>query len=380
MRDNWIVCVLVFLAAIVSAACLLLSCSDENIVDSRSDAPVGVAVIKIVIPQEKSTGTNTLNPTTKAIISFYDSSDKLLSTKNFPVTDGKITGSISVKAGSDYHVELLCYDTSDSLTHNGTADNVTITAGKQTVITITLTPAAPGIPVACCSNSLIVSGTEYSLSWSEVSRAKSYSVEESDEPSFADPVEKTIVGTSESFTKISDERMTWYYRVCANNAQGSGAWSNVVHVTVEPVQTHTLSMIVDPPGAGTTDPISGTHRYVHGAGVTITAYSAEGYRFTGWNGPVADADSATTTIEITADTTVTATFEAIPPEQYTLTMAVNEAGWGTTAPSSGTHTYDEDTVVDIAATAAEGYRFAGWTGDVADESSDGDNGDDDEQT
>ena len=67
--------------------------------------------------------------------------------------------------------------------------------------------------------------------------------------------------------------------------------------------------------------------------------------------------------------TVTAVFEAIPPEQYTLTMSVNEAGWGTIAPSSGTHTYDEDTVVTIAATAAEGYRFTGWTGDVADESS-----------
>ena len=72
---------------------------------------------------------------------------------------------------------------------------------------------------------------------------------------------------------------------------------------------------------------------------------------------------------MTKDMTVTATFEAIPPEQYTLTMAVNEAGWGTTAPSSGTHTYDEDTVVNIAATAARGVSFTGWTGDVADAAS-----------
>jgi LruC domain-containing protein/uncharacterized repeat protein (TIGR02543 family) len=53
---------------------------------------------------------------------------------------------------------------------------------------------------------------------------------------------------------------------------------------------------------------------------------------------------------------------------YELIMQVSPEGGGTTTPSVGgsPHTYDEGTVVNISATAAEGYDFVNWTGDVAD--------------
>lgn len=51
--------------------------------------------------------------------------------------------------------------------------------------------------------------------------------------------------------------------------------------------------------------------------------------------------------------------------QYTLTMAANPVGGGTTTPSVGSYNYDANTIVSITATPASGYRFVNWTGDVA---------------
>ena len=57
---------------------------------------------------------------------------------------------------------------------------------------------------------------------------------------------------------------------------------------------------------------------------------------------------------------------------YTLTMVVNPVGTGTTTPSVGgsPHTYPENEVVALTATADSGYQFVNWTGDVDDPNSD----------
>jgi hypothetical protein len=78
-----------------------------------------------------------------------------------------------------------------------------------------------------------------------------------------------------------------------------------------------------------------------------------GYRFDRWIGDVqnvADIYSASTTITMLADATVTATFV----QQFSLSVAGG----------SGTGTYDTGTVVAIAADIPAGYRFDRWTGDV----------------
>jgi len=51
---------------------------------------------------------------------------------------------------------------------------------------------------------------------------------------------------------------------------------------------------------------------------------------------------------------------------HVLTMAVNQAEWGTTDPSVGDHIFYEITLVNITALPDSGYRFINWTGDVAD--------------
>ena len=53
------------------------------------------------------------------------------------------------------------------------------------------------------------------------------------------------------------------------------------------------------------------------------------------------------------------------PEQYTLTMEVNQVDWGIVSPDVGSHRYGENLTVTITATPAQDYRFVYWTGDVA---------------
>ena len=50
-------------------------------------------------------------------------------------------------------------------------------------------------------------------------------------------------------------------------------------------------------------------------------------------------------------------------EPYTLTIA-STAGGSVTTPGEGTFTYDEGTVVNLVATADDGYGFQAWIGDT----------------
>jgi len=51
---------------------------------------------------------------------------------------------------------------------------------------------------------------------------------------------------------------------------------------------------------------------------------------------------------------------------YTLTMAVDPVDGGTTSPPTGPNLYEEQSVINLTATPAEGYKFDHWTGNVAD--------------
>ncbi len=129
--------------------------------------------------------------------------------------------------------------------------------------------------------------------------------------------------------------------------------SNIVHLT----------MAVDPANSGTTTPEIGVTLAEPGKAVAIKAAPAAGYVFSRWEGTAAasvgDANSAETTVTLSADATVTAKFAAAQP--VTLTMAAAPDGYGTTAPAPGPHNVQAGIPVQITATAAEGYSFDKWT-------------------
>jgi len=126
----------------------------------------------------------------------------------------------------------------------------------------------------------------------------------------------------------------------------------------------TLTMAVN--GSGSTTPAVGTHQYAENEVINITATAASGWQFDGWTDNVANSGSASTAVTMDVDKTVTANFSEIPPEIVTVTLTMTVNGSGSTTPVVGTHEYHEGDVVDIIATAASGWEFDGWTGDVAD--------------
>ena len=100
--------------------------------------------------------------------------------------------------------------------------------------------------------------------------------------------------------------------------------------------------------------VSGGGTYDAGSAVTITATPFSGYRFVQWNDGNTDASR---TIIVNADATYTATFEANPIQQYTITVRANNDSWGTV---SGGGTYDAGVQITISATPFSGYQFMQW--------------------
>jgi hypothetical protein len=115
-------------------------------------------------------------------------------------------------------------------------------------------------------------------------------------------------------------------------------------------------------GGSVIEPGEGVFTYDEGTVVDLIATPGEGYRFVEWFGDVgtiADIHTATTTITMNGDYSITAIFY----KQYDLTTS-SIGGGSVIEPGEGVFTYDEGTVVDLIATPGEGYLFAEWTGDV----------------
>jgi len=148
---------------------------------------------------------------------------------------------------------------------------------------------------------------------------------------------------------------------------GDGENKNVAHAfDLIPPVTHDLTVDVVPDGAGTTNPPEGINAIMEGRTVEVTATANVGYAFDYWEGDVENTSSSTTTITMDAPKSITAHFTTIDP--FTLTTSVNPSGAGTVSPS-GSNDYNPGTVVALSATAASGFMFANWTGDVANASS-----------
>ena len=106
---------------------------------------------------------------------------------------------------------------------------------------------------------------------------------------------------------------------------------------------------------GTGGSVSGTDVFNYGTVAGITATPNTGYSFTSWTGDgIADLNASNTTVLITQDRNITATFTV---NQHTLT-----ASGGSGGSVSGTGTFDWNSSAGITATSNTGYSFSGWVG------------------
>lgn len=158
----------------------------------------------------------------------------------------------------------------------------------------------------------------------------------------------------------------------SGDATGTG---NTINVTMDANKTvtalftaaqYSLVTSASPSGAGT---VTGAGTYAYGATAAISAAATDGYVFDHFQSSASSPASPTspsTTITMTADTTVIAVFRSTAPTTYTLT--VSTSGSGTTSPS-GTTTYNANDVATVTATPAANNAFNGFIGDVTSSSS-----------
>lgn len=201
-------------------------------------------------------------------------------------------------------------------------------------------------------------------------------------------------GNTIQFTFLEDSA-SFTYRVKAPNVAATTTYTfhgvvmdedrneypiedNDITVTVGGPVTYILTM-----RGGSTTPSWGNHMYDAGDIVNISVTAGPGWRFDHWSSNVADPYSASTTVTMDSDKTVTAYFspkgEANFFPIYTLKVAyqpsqggsvtLSPTGWiiGVHEPSEGVtrSTYDADTSVELTATPSEGYVFSCWGGDLS---------------
>ncbi len=92
--------------------------------------------------------------------------------------------------------------------------------------------------------------------------------------------------------------------------------------------------------------------------VTFTAQAASGYRLGWWGGEVSSTINPII-LMINGDKNITVVFI----KTFALTVTIDPTGGGTVSPGSGN--YDEGSRLTLTATAAAGYRFDHWGGDVS---------------
>ena len=131
--------------------------------------------------------------------------------------------------------------------------------------------------------------------------------------------------------------------------------------TVRAVYTQGYVLTINKQGEGTTSPAVGTHPYTQGEVVQICATPAAGWTFDHWDGDVANPGSACTTVTMDSSKLVTAVFVQIG----SVNLTINKQGEGTTDPAVGVYAYSQGAVVPVCATAADGWVFDHWNGDVA---------------
>ena len=135
---------------------------------------------------------------------------------------------------------------------------------------------------------------------------------------------------------------------------------SIVRMNIETIEVYELTTNVEPSGSGSVglDPSVGT--YDEGTDVTVTANPASGYEFDHWSGD-ATGTSATTTVTMDSDKSVTAHFTSI---EYNLAISVSPSGGGSVDLDPPGGTYDAGTSVGLTATASPEYNFSQWSGDA----------------
>jgi len=158
------------------------------------------------------------------------------------------------------------------------------------------------------------------------------------------------------------------YGVYTDSAGRTVVWATVDHFSIfaaGEVNAYTLDTSASPEAGGSVTTAPSLSVYSEGMTVSLTATPASGYEFLGWSGDVAQADAGDPQLTVTMDAarSLVAEFGEVQ-YYYSLALTIDGENGGTVTVSPDQDEYLEGTVVTLTAVPANGYEFAGWSGDV----------------
>ena len=188
-------------------------------------------------------------------------------------------------------------------------------------------------------------------------------------------VKETPVDSSDDNSSVTMIQLTaeaadgWHFKNWDGDLSGS---ENPTTITVDqnktvtavfeetPVEQFTLTVQTEGQGSVTKSPDQGT--YTDGTQVTLTANPASGWSFKQWQGDLSGSTNPAT-ITVDKDKSITAVFEEIPPEEFSL--SVQTTGQGSVTKNPDQSTYTDGTQVTLTANPASGWSFKQWQGDLS---------------
>jgi hypothetical protein len=180
---------------------------------------------------------------------------------------------------------------------------------------------------------------------------------------------QTSFSSGETVTLTAEASTGYKFKNWSGDATGTAATvtltmtaNKTVSAVFEQVSITQYTLTVNVTGSGTVTKAPNQTSFNSGAAVTLTAVPATGYKFVNWTGDVSGT-SATSSITMSANKMVTAVFEPLPANEFTLTVNVSGSGSVTKSPDKGS--YASGTEVTLTATPASGATFEGWGGDVS---------------
>ncbi|MFO8110628.1 MAG: hypothetical protein R6U17_08975 [Thermoplasmata archaeon] len=183
--------------------------------------------------------------------------------------------------------------------------------------------------------------------------------------------EEYEVGTTVTLTATPANG--WEFVEWTGDASGTSTETTITMdgdktVTAEfDTQEEVFELTIDSTSGGeVTEPGEGTFDRIQDTEVDLVAAADSGYEFLEWTGDVGtidDTSAAETTITMNDDYSITAVFEEMPVETYTLTVNIN--GDGSVERDPDQDEYEDGTTVTLTAVPADDWEFVEWTGDAS---------------
>jgi hypothetical protein len=157
---------------------------------------------------------------TSYVLQEATSSDFTSGLQGYPVTDTSKSFSYTVTTTTTYYYRVA-------------AVNDCGQSGWSSLEDIIINCTLPSVPTLDDPGDTLPSPASYTVSWSLVSGATSYVLQEATSSDFTSGLQEyPLTDTSKSFSYTVTTTTTYYYRVVAVNSYGQSGWSNVEDITV----------------------------------------------------------------------------------------------------------------------------------------------------